>query len=171
MTKANPQVVPWLAGFTHRWHTHPNLSVTADRTDGHSARVAILVLLMKPDASAALLRTAITHDLGEAVAGGDVSYPFKQAFPDINQKLEQMEALALAGMGLTLPDLTEEETRIFNLCDRLDAYLWALHHIPLIVLTHSGWTNHKSKLWGMLETDEERALFDELCTGIVEGDF
>jgi len=35
---------PWLAGSVHRWHTNPAFCATGDRVDGHSARVALLIL-------------------------------------------------------------------------------------------------------------------------------
>lgn len=136
---------PWLAGFTQRWHVQPSLASTGDRVDGHSARVGILILHFHPGASAELLRAALIHDLGESGAG-DVPYPVKKKYPDLNQKLEEIEAITLAGMSMKMPKLTETELEIFRFCDRLDSYLWALHHRPRMVMNHPNWITFKKSL-------------------------
>ena len=139
------EAAPWLAGFTQRWHVQPSLASTGDRVDGHSARVGILILHFHPGASAELLRAALVHDLGESQAG-DVPYPVKKKYPDLSQKLEEIEAITLAGMGMIMPKLTKHEQEIFRFCDRLDAYLWALHHRPLMVVNHQSWIDYKKSL-------------------------
>jgi hypothetical protein len=91
---APPAPSPWLAGSTHRWHTNPIFATTCDRVDGHSARVAILILQFWPAASAELLKSAIVHDLGENSVG-DLASPVKRKNPDLYAALEALEVAAL----------------------------------------------------------------------------
>ena len=119
---------PWLATFVRRWHCHHDLSHTTDPVGYHGARMAILALHLWPDASRDLMIACLIHDLGESVTG-DIPWPAKNASPYLKQELDAMEGEALAAMGLgckTLP----RDTRRLKYLDRLDAYLWAMHHKP-----------------------------------------
>ena len=135
----------WKAGFTRRWHVHSNLSYTHDRVDGHSARVAILIMKLFPDASSDLVKAAVLHDLGEGMVG-DLPYPTKMAHPELNDVLERLEAFAIEEMGLKMPELHEQEKQILALCDRVDAYLWAIHHERELVMQHPQWMKYKGDI-------------------------
>ncbi len=162
----------WLAGSTVRWHVQPQLSMTRDRVDGHSGRVAILVLQFKPDAPVELLRAAIVHDLGESQVG-DLAYPVKRNHPEIAAATEILEKVALRKMGLDFPDLPEDLAQVLSYCDRLDAYLWALHHRPDMVFTHPAWLAYWEKLRGMaLEFGQTWLdLQEEIIAGVHDGVF
>lgn len=128
------------AGFVHRWHTNPDLAHTNDRIDGHSARVARIILALHPDPSFALIREALTHDDGESVVG-DVKAPTKDKFPVIRDALEELEHIAIKDLWGDIVfrlDLSKEEELWLKLADRLDAYMWASHHAPY-VLCDDGW--------------------------------
>lgn len=140
-------VSPWLAGSTHRWHTNPLFAASGDRVDGHSARVAILILQFMPDAPAELLRAAVVHDLGEN-AVGDLASPVKRRNPGLYAELEALEAEALAVMGFDFPELPQDLAALLALCDGLDAYLWVVVHRPDYV--------ERNQAWG--------AMFERLCT-------
>lgn len=160
----------WLAGFVRRWHTHPILSVTVDPIDGHSARVAILILQLRPDASAALLRAALLHDLGE-FAVGDMAAPVKMRHPELYAAAEALEREAIEDLGFRIPDLDPAEAALLKLCDGIDAYLWALHHRPGMVCTHPGWIAHFDRLAGRAEDLGLRAEFEALVEGVRAGVF
>ena len=120
----------WRAGRVRRWHTNPHLAGSEDYDDGHSARVALLALKLKPDLTRGALIYALSHDLGE-YAVGDISWDAKQVLPNA-----AMAALTLAEMqgreALGLPEGPYElsEARLIKLCDWLDAWTWMRHHAP-----------------------------------------
>lgn len=118
----------WLATFTRRWHCNPDLGHTTDPVGWHGARMAILALHLWPYSSRNLIMACLTHDLGESVTG-DIPWPAKQASPYLKQELDQMEAEALAGMGMKFETRPPDTARLKYL-DRLDAYLWMMHHKP-----------------------------------------
>lgn len=123
------------AGLTTRWHTNPHLAQTCDRLDGHQGRVARLILALFPDASRDLLIAALTHDDGESVTG-DIPATY-------GKTIEQMSAEAAAldeiwGTGFQL--LARYERERLRLADKLDAYMWAEHHAPAVVLDNGEWS-------------------------------
>lgn len=123
------------AGLTTRWHTNPHLAQTCDRLDGHQGRVARLILALFPDASRDLLIEALTHDDGESVTG-DIPATY-------GKKVEQVAAERMArdeiwGSGFQL--LVGYERDRLRLADKLDAYMWAEHHAPAVVLDNPEWS-------------------------------
>ena len=90
------------AGAVRRWHTNPHMAHVVDTIDGHSGRVAKLILLLHPAPSMALIRAALTHDDGEH-ATGDVPYPAKAAMPPaVRAALDAIETAAREAIcGLT----------------------------------------------------------------------
>lgn len=128
------------AGFVRRWHTNPDLAHTCDRIDGHSARVARIILAMHPNPSLALVRAALIHDDGESVVGDIPPSPYKRqlaaesgSFPD------KMEDCAIADLwGWTAYEVDAGHAEWLKFADRLDAYMWAAHHAPH-VLGVDGW--------------------------------
>lgn len=121
----------WRASHVRRWHSNPDLCGTVDPISGHQQRVALLLLLIYPDCSKALLAAAVTHDQGEA-ATGDVSYCAKEANPALRAALADAEAQEIDKQGFRIANLTEREARILKVCDWLDAYLWMrMHRVEL----------------------------------------
>jgi 5'-deoxynucleotidase YfbR-like HD superfamily hydrolase len=139
----------WLATFTRRWHTNPDLCHTVDPIGWHSSRMAILALQLWPDCSRDLLVACLCHDLGESVTG-DVPWGIKQKAPDLAELLGIEERNALGDMRLDFPINGQEYERLKYL-DRLDAYLWAKHHAPH-VLTHPDW--REALAWLQAEADK-----------------
>jgi len=161
---------PWLAGSTHRWHTNPIYAATRDRVDGHSARVAVLILQFMPDAPVELLRAAITHDLGEN-AVGDLASPVKWRNPALYAALAALEAEALSEMGLRFPALRADHAALLSLCDGLDAYLWAVTHCPQHVAARDDWRAMFARLRAAAVRLGHRAKFDEIVAGVCGGKF
>lgn len=163
---------PWLAGSTHRWHTNPIFAATRDRVDGHSARVAILILQFNRHASPDLLRAAITHDLGENSVG-DLASPVKRKNPDLYAEFERLEGSALLAMGFDIPALVlgAEDAALLHLCDGLDAYLWAVTHRPDYVRARADWRAMFAGLQSRADALGVRAKFNEIVEGVRDGKF
>lgn len=136
----------WYAAFVRRWHSGeaaPFLGHTGDTVGYHGARMAILAIHIFPDASAALIRACITHDLGEYIAG-DMAYPVKVRNPQAAAALACIEEQCLHEMGMHV-SLSPEDGRCMKFLDFLDAYLWAQHHAPQL-MAQPGWVAYRSRL-------------------------
>lgn len=143
----------FLAGRVWRWHSNPGLAHTGDRVDGHSARVARIILLLHPNPSPELIRAALIHDDGEH-AVGDMRAPLKLERPDIAEALDQIEARAVAAIwGDPAAMLSADERVWLRLADRLDAYMWAKHHGAN--MGRDGWPDARASLSEMAFALEE----------------
>ena len=120
------------AGFVRRWHSNPDLCHTVDRIDGHSARVARIILALHPSPSVALIRAALTHDDGESVTG-DMSAVCKHGNPQLLSLLARVEYIARTDLWGLDPNLVLADIQWLKFADRLDAYMWAAHHAPHIM--------------------------------------
>lgn len=140
----------WRATFVRRWHRNPDLADTNDPISGHSARVALLLLNYWPMSSVFAITHALTHDLGEAYAG-DVPGDIKRQHPELAKELEKVEALGAKMMGIEDPNCTAREMAQVNFCDKLDAYLWMLHHKPGLLANDPDWQD--SREWLLDEAD------------------
>ena len=126
----------WRGSCTRRWHTHPDLAVHDDPICGHQGRCALLVILLWPVHSAALLRAAVTHDMGEFRVG-DLPAWLKEEAGDLIADHAAAEQRAMAAMGLVVPLDGLDQVRL-HLVDKLDAYLFARHRMPHVV-NHHAW--------------------------------
>lgn len=138
----------WKAGFVRRWHSNPDLCGTIDPTDGHSARVVKLALMLQPDLSRDAIIYAISHDDGECGLG-DVSGLWKRNNPELAKQLQVSEAENRATLGINLPDISEHELRIVDAADKIDAYLWMMHHNPKLAETED-WKTAKDMVYQMI---------------------
>ena len=111
----------YLAAMALRWHVNPHLSHTRETLGHHGAAAAILAHALWPD-DAEVLWACIAHDLGE-ISTGDVPSPAKLANPELALMLTSIEAAALDAMGVRY-----QPSDRLDLVDRLEAYLWMMHH-------------------------------------------
>jgi len=118
----------YLATMLRRWHVNPHLNQSGQTLGHHGAAAAILAHALWPG-DADLLWACIAHDLGESVTG-DVPSPAKLANPDLALMLTSIEAAALDAMGVRY-----QPSDRLDLVDRLEAYLWMLHHASAQRLT------------------------------------
>ena len=132
------------AGFVRRWHMNPDLSHVTDRIDGHSARVARIILMLNPDPSVSLLKAALIHDDGES-ATGDVCGEVKRKNPKLAAMLDVIEAEAREAIWGADADLTDVERQWLKFADRLDGYMWADFHAPH-VMGGDGWPEARARL-------------------------
>ena len=131
------------AGFTRRWHANPDLCHTIDPVDGHSARVARIILALHPAPTLQLISAALTHDDGESVTG-DVPWPFKAQMIEAERALLDIaEARAVSDLWGDLP--RDDSSQWLEFADRLDAYMWAKHHAPH-VLSGDGWPEARAMI-------------------------
>lgn len=141
----------WRASLVTRWHQNPDLNHTTDYTCGHSARVQLLILCLTQYPSAELMRAALLHDLGEYFTG-DIARPTKTKYPTFSAELAEMEQQAVIdNLGFEIPALSEFEQKLLNLADKLDAYLWALHHNPAVAIIAEDWKASRNILYTLAE--------------------
>lgn len=126
------------AGFTRRWHTHERLGQTVDRVDGHSARVARIILMLHPCPSPELVWAALVHDDGEQSVG-DLKGPAKSSLPAAcRAAIEEMESISIRRIWGRVPNLTDRELMWLKFADRMDAIMWCAFHAPDF-LAKDGW--------------------------------
>ena len=95
----------------------------------HSHGVAMMVLMMKPDASASLLKAALYHDLAEQVVG-DIPSPTKRQ-SGLGKHLDKLELAIIEDAGIENPKLTDEEARVLKLADIAQGALFCAREIQL----------------------------------------
>ena len=118
----------WASGLARRWHMNAVMSDVDDFNCAHQGRCAMLVIVLFPNHSLALLRAAVTHDSAEFVVG-DLQQPFKAEGGDLVADHADLEGDVLARMGLAFY-LNEFEQRCLKLVDRLDAFLFVQLRAP-----------------------------------------
>lgn len=116
-----------------RWHNNANTDLrdSLDTIAAHQRRVADLCHSLSARIGHALtdsdlIYAALHHDDAEAVIG-DMPGPAKDRFPALAAAYAKAELQVLVEMGLTW-NLTRKEADMLDLCDKLDAYLWARKH-------------------------------------------
>lgn len=151
----------WQAGFVRRWHCNPDLAHTVDPTDGHSARVAKLALMIDPNITKQAIMYALAHDDGEFCLG-DVSGLWKRENPDLAEAMEKAERDNLEKLGIHLPDLSDVESKLISLCDKIDAYLWMQHYTPHLS-KREDWVASKNSIFGSLQAYAELGGNTQRC--------
>jgi 5'-deoxynucleotidase YfbR-like HD superfamily hydrolase len=109
------------SGNVLRYHTAP-LS-RAQNVAQHCYGVAMIVLELKPDASAELIRAVLLHDYPELYTG-DTPSPSKWRYPELEEALRKAEADLLASVDF--PTLTGEERQLLKLADMLEGAMWCV---------------------------------------------
>ena len=117
----------WRGSFTRRWHQNFELCDTVDYVSGHQARVALLMLALKPDVSGDAITAALIHDQGE-VGSGDMSYMCKKEHPILGEVLAVLEREERVKQHLPSVEMDLDEYRLLQFCDRLDSWLWMMRH-------------------------------------------
>jgi len=113
--------------MVRRWHTNPSLSHTIDPLGYHGWRMAVLAIMLWPGAMG-LIEACITPDLGE-VASGDVPWGGDKTTADAVADQWSRDN----GLDLHL-ELTGVNVARLKFLDRADAYLWARHNAPKLMM-------------------------------------
>lgn len=112
----------WAGGYTERYHTHRTL--LRDTVGHHSFNVACTILHLRPDASAALLKAALLHDVAEHKVG-DMPAPAKRAM-GIREVFSAHEAKVMQEAGIAFPELMPEEDWVLEFADGIDGMRFSL---------------------------------------------
>jgi len=120
-----------ITSTVNRWHANadPRLRNGGDTIDAHQQRVATLCHSLAahmghPLIGSDLLLAARNHDEAERVLG-DMPAPAKARFPELADAYAIAEREVLLSMGLDWT-LTAKEEQMLHLCDKLDAYTFAV---------------------------------------------
>ena len=136
-------------GFGQRYAMNPEMAWTGQTLGHHQWGVAILLLELFPNCSMATLREALLHDTGEPGAGADVSAPAKAKYPALAEAAEIAELAEREELGVPWRnDLSELQDDMIELCDKLEAYMFAQVRCPH-VLERDGWPECRSKIIGL----------------------
>lgn len=119
---------PRRAGRVLRYHTWPHIK--EQDVASHSWNVARITMAICPEASPALVRHCLFHDLGEVVAG-DPPYPVKILNPQFGVEHRAVEDAAREAMcePWMLPPpggVTDTEKAIFKLAEFIEMVEWGL---------------------------------------------
>jgi 5'-deoxynucleotidase YfbR-like HD superfamily hydrolase len=116
-----------LGAEVKRFHTVTTLR--GETVGHHSHGVAMLCLMLDPDASASLLKAALLHDLAEQ-ATGDIPSPAKREL-GIRDQISAVEQAVLLNADFRLPDLTTHEARTLKLADIAHGALFCVREMEL----------------------------------------
>lgn len=109
------------SGKVTRWHT--SRAFGQQTNADHSWGVAMIITMLWPDASAALLKAALMHDLPERMTG-DVPSHAKWNFLPLKEAVKTMEENYWKRVSLKLPVLSEEEKKQLALADQIEALMF-----------------------------------------------
>lgn len=123
------ETLEFIAAGTEVTRYHTVFTFAKETVGHHSHGVAMMVLMIKPDASASLLKAALYHDLAEQVVG-DIPSPAKRRF-DLGKRLDELEHAVIEEAGIQQPELDDEEVRILKLADIAQGALFCAREMQL----------------------------------------
>lgn len=133
MTAPQPDIIAaYRSGFVQRYHANPDMARFGQTLAAHQWGVAMLIRLLHPNPSAKLISAALTHDVGEMVAG-DLALPFKQPHPalaEMHAAIEKDARDAITGFELALG---ADDKLWLKMCDALEAFLFTSFHAPALI--------------------------------------
>lgn len=95
----------------------------------HSHGVAMLALVLNPEASRKLILAALFHDLSEQYTG-DIPSPAKREL-NIGNDLEELENSLMRAAGVPMPMLSKDEARTLKLADLAHGALFCVRELQL----------------------------------------
>lgn len=114
-----------LAGDVKRWHTKRTLR--SQSLSSHQYGVAMLIQLIDPDCSKALIMSALTHDLPE-IDTGDIPAPAKWGNPDLESALIRIEETSTLCFDF---DINDEEVDLLKWADSAELMLWCQEEVNM----------------------------------------
>ena len=148
-----------------RYHTVRTL--TTETVGHHSHGVAMLCLLLRPDASVHLLTAALYHDLAECITG-DIPSPAKRLY-GIGTQVSDLEDKLLSDHGVAMPGLYPVEQRVLKLADIAQGALFCAREVELgnrkMSLIYARYVSYAED---MILVGRERELFDFINTKFLE---
>lgn len=110
-----------------RFHTVNTIS--QETVGHHSHGVAMLVMLLDPEASKSLITAALFHDLSEHVTG-DIPSPAKREY-GINSQVSDLEHRLMLEAGIEFPNLSSNNKRILKLADIAHGALFCVEEVKM----------------------------------------
>lgn len=125
------------SGMSKRWHNNADMCNCADDLSQHQWSVAMIVMYLEPNFTKRLLVEALTHDVGEVIAG-DLSYDFKINNPEVAKlhKIAEEKAKDKIFVG---ERLTNREVDVLKFSDWISSLWWVALHKPALLSRHD-WT-------------------------------
>lgn len=111
-----------------RYHTMP--VIHRQTTGEHSARVALIIMEIYPNAGAELLRAALMHDLAEYYTG-DVPAPAKWDSKFLKDALDESEEIWMINVGLRFPDLSQFGRDVLKFADLAELVMYCMDEAVL----------------------------------------
>lgn len=108
-----------------RYHTVDTL--TLETVGHHSHGVAMLVLVLDPQARREVLIAALLHDLAECITG-DIPSPAKRLY-GITAQVDDLEETIMRNSGWVLPVLEPAERRVLKLADIAQGALFCVREL------------------------------------------
>jgi len=135
-------------GFVQRYAQNPDMAWTGQTLGHHQWGVAVLLLSLFPDdVNLAVVWEALHHDTGE-MGSAEASYPAKQKYPEMAEAIGGAEWNERFEMGVPEASLTDRETDMLKMCDRLESLLYARVRTPW-VLSGDGWPELRRSVVGL----------------------
>lgn len=121
---ADPLISAYRSLDVKRYHTQGD--VPGQSLADHSGRVALLVMMIWPEARPQVTQYALVHDIGEK-STGDMPYTTKLVMPpaamDVVDTLEAEFVHDFLGIHI---EITEDEKMMVKVCDYLELMLYCL---------------------------------------------
>lgn len=112
------------SGHVRRWHQHPIMSKHVENLAEHQWKVAVLMHWLDPDASQSDLIAALTHDVGEVIAG-DLSPYAKALVGEAHAEVEVRARHDMVQIGSVL-----RPGHLLRVADKLAAWDFMLRNEP-----------------------------------------
>lgn len=121
-------------GLINRWHAHAIMKDIVDPVDGHSARVAYLLMHFWPHTDRDTLWYALVHDSGEGLTGDLPGIDGRD--PELNSMVVEHQVRRRRTLWPSLPIPSDRGYKRVKFCDILDRYLMVQLHRPGLLDTH-----------------------------------
>lgn len=119
----SPLMSGWRSLGVRRYHTQGDVAV--QNLADHSGRVALLLMMIWPNARPQLTQAAVTHDIGEKATGDLPYYVKKELPPEVMDAIDELDQRYVRE-HLKLPDFNLEphEKAMVKICDYLELMIY-----------------------------------------------
>ena len=127
MSSPAPMLALFEGGAITRYHTKQVLR--PQTVQSHSWRMAAILQVVWPDASADMIRATLFHDVSERVTG-DMPSPVKWNNPVLKKELNRITNQEEERLNIRF-DLTAEEQQLLKWLDSLEGALYCLDEVQM----------------------------------------
>lgn len=122
MNNSDKIKVAFVGGHVRRWHGED--VVGEERVDSHTWGMLMLIHILHPWPSTALLEAVTFHDSPGEPFSGDIPYGAKKAHPELRSADIAIGARACRAIGVCQNDITEDDYAWLSFADQAQAYLF-----------------------------------------------